>query len=183
MSSSLKDAKVENTAAVSQQENETRPWYSAGGMIVNLVGIEFNIILPLYAMVSTTSTKEQHQFYVLLICFYIVAALTTSKSKTLYCIMIVPTYMASLFVLPTLVQYSTSRVLQILAVSSILASVKINICMSVCMHRYASHKAFKCGPIMNVFLCFLGCLANQGGPLWWSSQHRCHHKLRINSLQ
>ena len=22
----------------------------------------------------------------------------------------------------------------------------------------------------------LGCLANQGGPIWWASQHRAHHK-------
>ena len=47
--------------------------------------------------------------------------------------------------------------------------------MSVCLHRYAGHGAFKCGPTTNALLCVLGCLANQGGPIWWGSKHRCHH--------
>ena len=47
--------------------------------------------------------------------------------------------------------------------------------MSVCLHRYAAHGAFKCGPVTNACLCFFGCLSNQGGPIWWGSKHRCHH--------
>jgi len=53
---------------------------------------------------------------------------------------------------------------------------KVGVCMSVCFHRYAAHQAFKCGPLMRSLICLLGCLANQGGPIWWGSKHRCHHR-------
>lgn len=52
---------------------------------------------------------------------------------------------------------------------------KVGVCMSVCFHRYAAHQAFRCGPMMRSVICTLGCLANQGGPIWWASKHRCHH--------
>ena len=29
---------------------------------------------------------------------------------------------------------------------------------------------------MSVLLALLGCLATQGGPVWWASKHRAHHK-------
>ena len=49
--------------------------------------------------------------------------------------------------------------------------------MSVCLHRYAAHHAFKTHSNLTSFILqIIGCLANQGGCLWWSSQHRCHHK-------
>ena len=54
--------------------------------------------------------------------------------------------------------------------------VKIGVCMSIGLHRYAAHAAFKCGPVVRFGLSVLGCLANQGGPIWWASQHRAHHK-------
>jgi fatty-acid desaturase len=63
-----------------------------------------------------------------------------------------------------------------LSIALVIAICKVNICMSVCLHRYAAHSAFKCGYMTNIVLCTLGCLANQGGPIWWASQHRCHHK-------
>ena len=48
--------------------------------------------------------------------------------------------------------------------------------MSVCLHRYFSHRAFKCNRSVQFCLSFLGCLASQGSPLWWASKHRRHHK-------
>jgi len=54
-------------------------------------------------------------------------------------------------------------------------SIKVGVCMSVCFHRYAAHQAFRCGTPMSLLVCALGCLANQGGPIWWGSKHRCHH--------
>ena len=48
--------------------------------------------------------------------------------------------------------------------------------MRICLHRYAAHSGFKCGPITQFFLNILGCLVNQGSPIWWASQHRCHYK-------
>jgi len=52
---------------------------------------------------------------------------------------------------------------------------KVGVCMSVCFHRYAAHRAFKCSTVVSNMICMLGCLANQGGPIWWASKHRCHH--------
>jgi len=53
---------------------------------------------------------------------------------------------------------------------------KNGVCMSVVLHRYASHAAFKVGPATSLLLGCLGCFAYQGGPLWWGSRHRSHHK-------
>jgi len=47
--------------------------------------------------------------------------------------------------------------------------------MSVCLHRYFSHKGFRCGRSAQFALYCLGCLASQGPPLWWASKHRRHH--------
>lgn len=47
--------------------------------------------------------------------------------------------------------------------------------MSVCLHRYFSHKGFRCGRVAQFALHWMGCLASQGPPLWWASKHRRHH--------
>jgi len=47
--------------------------------------------------------------------------------------------------------------------------------MSVCLHRYFSHKGFSCGRVTQFVLYTIGCLASQGPPLWWASMHRKHH--------
>merc|ERR1719352_2024244 len=47
--------------------------------------------------------------------------------------------------------------------------------MSACLHRYFSHKGFKCGRVTQFALHVTGCLASQGPPLWWASKHRRHH--------
>ena len=186
---------------VSMSTGSSRPWYRNGGMAINLIGIVINLIVPIMIMCrvpdDAMKTHEQSMSLVrVLVGAWIFAFITTTRSKTTYCIFVVPTYLVSFMVLPMILQNepppaeassssSTAslvtwyNVTRILLISAILASWKINICMSVCMHRYASHAAFKCGRFMNIGLCILGCFANQGGPLWWASQHRCHHKLRI----
>lgn len=58
----------------------------------------------------------------------------------------------------------------------LVAFFKVGICMSTLLHRYAAHAAFKVGPVTNLVLGVLSCLAYQGGPLWWASKHRAHHK-------
>lgn len=57
-----------------------------------------------------------------------------------------------------------------------LAAAKMSL-MTVCLHRYAAHGAFTCGGPLRFLVCFFGCLANQGGPIWWGSVHRRHHRL------
>ena len=49
-------------------------------------------------------------------------------------------------------------------------------CMSVILHRYFSHAAYKASRPVSFVLGVLGCLAYQYGPMWWSSKHRRHHK-------
>ena len=180
-----------------------RPFYRSGGMMINLIGIVINLIAPLVILCRVPNdpmkTHEQSMYFIrVMLIAWLVALITTTRSKTTYCIFVVPTYIVSFIVLPMILQqqqqhqeeepllsshatasYTWYNVARILCWTAVVASWKINICMSVCMHRYASHAAFKCGRYMNIGLCILGCAANQGGPLWWASQHRCHHKLRF----
>ncbi len=43
-------------------------------------------------------------------------------------------------------------------------------------HRYFSHRSYKTHPWFEVVLAVLGSLANQGGLVWWVSEHRHHHR-------
>lgn len=141
----------------------------------------FNITVPVFVLASNLPKDYQYNFIGLLL-FSIAAAIWSGRT-TVYCIVVVPTFMVSsvlaLFLEDqetTTTSSAVSLAVFCLAISTALAIFKVNICMSVCMHRYASHAAFKCGPITQIGLAILGCLANQGGPIWWASQHQCHHK-------
>jgi fatty-acid desaturase len=144
-------------------------------MEVNMVGIAINIAFPVIVLARQLSPQQLKAFLTLLAMSY--AASLTGR-KTIYCVVVVPTFMTSLLLaFAALGHDSTSpRIYLALLASLLIAVAKVNICMSVCLHRYAAHSAFKAGPITNIFLILLGCLANQGGPVWWASQHRCHHK-------
>jgi len=49
--------------------------------------------------------------------------------------------------------------------------------MSVCLHRYFAHSAFSTTTRSFRFvLAVISTFAYQGGPLWWASKHRRHHK-------
>ncbi len=43
-------------------------------------------------------------------------------------------------------------------------------------HRYLSHRAFKTSRVVQFIFAFIAASAAQRGPLWWSSNHRHHHK-------
>jgi stearoyl-CoA desaturase (delta-9 desaturase) len=43
-------------------------------------------------------------------------------------------------------------------------------------HRGLAHASFRAKRVTQFVLAFLGALATQGGPLWWSSHHRNHHR-------
>lgn len=43
-------------------------------------------------------------------------------------------------------------------------------------HRYFSHRSYKTSRWFQFVLAWLGCSATQKGPLWWSANHRNHHK-------
>ncbi len=43
-------------------------------------------------------------------------------------------------------------------------------------HRYFSHRSFKTSRVFQFVLAWLGTSASQGGPSWWVSRHRHHHR-------
>ena len=43
-------------------------------------------------------------------------------------------------------------------------------------HRYFSHRTYKTSRWFQFVLAWLGCSAMQKGPLWWSANHRQHHR-------
>lgn len=43
-------------------------------------------------------------------------------------------------------------------------------------HRYFSHRGYKAGRIMTFFIGLLGVTGGQGGPLYWATHHRYHHR-------
>lgn len=48
--------------------------------------------------------------------------------------------------------------------------------MSVILHRFLAHQAFKTSPWFAFVLGTLGTITNQGPILWWASIHNRHHK-------
>lgn len=48
--------------------------------------------------------------------------------------------------------------------------------MSICLHRYFSHRSFSTSRAFQFVLGFWGYLAFQGGPLFWAGTHRHHHR-------
>lgn len=48
--------------------------------------------------------------------------------------------------------------------------------VTVGLHRYFSHRAFKTSRVVQFLLACAGCTALQRGPLWWAYHHRLHHR-------
>jgi stearoyl-CoA desaturase (delta-9 desaturase) len=48
--------------------------------------------------------------------------------------------------------------------------------VTVGYHRYFSHRSFKTGRVMQVFLAFCAQTSFQKGVLWWAAHHRYHHR-------
>jgi stearoyl-CoA desaturase (Delta-9 desaturase) len=76
-----------------------------------------------------------------------------------------------IFLLPN-PSYSIGKI----ATGIVCTYIYTGICMSVCLHRYFSHKAFKTSRFGKFCLAILGSLTNQKGILWWASMHNKHHK-------
>lgn len=53
----------------------------------------------------------------------------------------------------------------------------VTICLGITLgyHRLLAHRSYKTYKPVARFLAFLGCLAFQRGPIWWSACHRLHH--------
>ena len=174
-------------AKTANTNDNTRPWYVRGGMHVNEVGMGLNVMVaPIYLAFSasghwsTTSWSWYHlsymtpvQTFAFLWIVQVILSLIEGK-RTVFCVAAVTCYVTSLLVIPATL--SQSFIIPSILLSVFIAIWRVGICMSVCLHRYAAHAAFKCNPSTRLVLNVLGCAANQGGPIWWSSQHRCHHK-------
>lgn len=52
----------------------------------------------------------------------------------------------------------------------------VGVGMSMCLHRYFAHGAYKTSRFVQFLLAIVGSLALQGGVLWWAGKHRRHHK-------
>ena len=46
----------------------------------------------------------------------------------------------------------------------------------VLLHRYFAHRVFQCNRWVQFLLAWIACIGNQGGPVWWASKHRRHHR-------
>ena len=106
---------------------------------------------------------------------YNVAALTSPLLHWRYWVfygLALPLYVG---VVPSVVLY-TRRPCATGALALVLALAKVGVCMSVCLHRYAAHRAFDADPPVRLGLGVIGTLAMQGGPIWWASMHRRHHR-------
>ena len=173
--------------------NALLPWYRRGGMHVNMVGMAFNITLPVIILLQTSNLSTECIKYYTTIwgLSILLSVLPPCNMRTTYCIAVMPTFLTSLLLSLTLTlsndnehsnnDYDWLEILKsaiaALTCSLAISILKVNICMSVCLHRYAAHHAFKCySDVTSLAVQLLGCLANQGGAIWWASQHRCHHK-------
>ena len=52
----------------------------------------------------------------------------------------------------------------------------VGVGMSICLHRYFAHSAFKTSRPVQFILGFVAAMSLQGGCLWWASKHLRHHK-------
>jgi stearoyl-CoA desaturase (delta-9 desaturase) len=52
----------------------------------------------------------------------------------------------------------------------------VGCCMSISLHRYFAHGAFKTSRVGQFGLGLLGSMSLQGGVLWWAAKHLRHHK-------
>lgn len=179
-------ANVKKTSIQSsgQQKQKTieRKWYNKGGIQgVSEIGMGVSVALtPILFVTSLAPSEEEWSFagynftqvFLAVLCFNVVTAFFVHGMRTLFCLACVPTYMTSLLIFSTL----RTPVVPTAIVIWLTVLWRVGVCMSVCLHRYSAHAAFKCGPVVQLCVNLLGCSANQGGPIWWASQHRCHHK-------
>jgi fatty-acid desaturase len=152
------------------------PWYERGGMSIYEHGAAVNIFVPPFTLALRFLSSELMSAcwfatWIAIIVYQFRTTVTPERKKLQpYLHLCLPVYAASLAFVAV-----AEAPLRAAAATAALVVAKVGLCMSVCLHRYAAHGAFKCGWLTNIGLCLFGCLANQGGPIWWGSKHRCHH--------
>lgn len=158
-------------------------WYNRGGIQgVSEIGMGLNVALTPILFVTCLAPSAElgpffagysfTQVFLSFLFFNVTSSFFVFGMRTLFCLVCVPVYMTSFIILATL----DVPLIPFIAAILLSAAWRVAVCMSVCLHRYAAHAAFKCGPGVQLMLNLLGCGANQGGPIWWAAHHRCHHK-------
>ena len=159
-------------AELYKERTAARPWYRRGGMHVTEKGAFLTFLVPSLVLAVELFTNRPRLFQAW--CTWLVACLTMGRTPgrpfLAFVNIIFPLYV---WVVP-LGLICPAPLVAIMGMY-VAAIVKVGVCMSVCFHRFAAHQAFKCNAATSFLVCALGCLANQGGPLWWGSNHRCHH--------
>ena len=148
------------------------PWWAPGGMAVFCNGYPLLLVVLVANSVSLAAELPVAAQLLAVASMFIGMILARRSSAKVYFWLTVPMFSVGIalgVVLPNAAAWY--------AWFFLLMQLKIGVCMSCCLHRYAAHAAFKCGPYTSLAMGGLGCLANQGGPIWWASKHRAHHKL------
>ena len=63
-----------------------------------------------------------------------------------------------------------------LIVSIVLYVLAINVGIGMCYHRLLTHRGYKTPKWVEYLLAICGTLSLEGGPIFWVSTHRIHHK-------
>jgi stearoyl-CoA desaturase (Delta-9 desaturase) len=58
----------------------------------------------------------------------------------------------------------------------VIGSQVVSLSLTMTLHRFFSHHSFKTSRWFQFVLAVYSCHALQGGPLWWTLNHRLHHK-------
>lgn len=91
-------------------------------------------------------------------------------------VLMIATYVVPTALIVHVLAYFPSPYLIQLVMLPVMTMVLIGVGMSVCLHRYFSHQAFKTTRAFQFVLGIIACLAYQAGPLWWAGKHNRHHR-------
>jgi fatty-acid desaturase len=171
-SKAMAAAAKEKEVVVMPETLEQKPWWRRGGIL--RPGQRFNIHAPGFFLAYYYSVFPQ--FCIAWLGYYLLSKYVC-QMKTETCLYSMSSYLVSAVMSFLVIGRTIEGSLQLFALVFVISTVKVAVCSSACLHRYCAHTAYKTdSTIMKVFICIVGCLANQGGPIWWASQHRCHHK-------
>ena len=84
-----------------------RPWFMRGGMWLNIPGLAVNVHYPVYFLLATAMTTTPLltsftpvQVFLALYVVQVLHAAASEGMRTIYCVFLVPVYLASMLVLP-----------------------------------------------------------------------------------
>mmetsp|Transcript_28277 Transcript_28277/g.42762 ORF Transcript_28277/g.42762 Transcript_28277/m.42762 type:complete len:363 (+) Transcript_28277:81-1169(+) len=161
---------------VNAKDNMKKSWYIRGGMGLFEHGAILSEFVPAIVLQNLLFWRQISPISFLGCAFIGLQVIAFREGIVSGDGSIVASILVPLFHITFTLSVCLSKPLTCLAIAFLALLVKSGVCMSVVLHRWAAHGAFKCSFGMKIVLAILGCLATQGGPVWWASKHRCHHK-------